>query len=152
MRFTLYTEKTVSQCMKALNERMEAKPTKTRLALDGEVPKKGGKFALAVTSKVAALFNRKTRLKGTVRRESGMTIIEGYVSHGVPRERARWIVLAMVAVGVMMLATGNGLPGLLATAFGLGLYIPLVGDHHNSAYLIKELKRATKAKDKPPKG
>lgn len=151
MRFTLYTEKTVNQCMKSIAERMEAKPTKKRLAMDGKIQKKGGKFAIAVSSKVAAMFNRKTRLKGTARRESGMTIIEGYVSHGVPRERARLVVLAMIAVGVMMLLSGNGFPGLLATAFGLALYIPLVGDHHNSAYLIKELKRATKAKDKPIK-
>lgn len=149
MRFELYTEKTVRQCMGSLADRLEAKPTKTRLALDGKI-EKGGKFSLAVTSKVARAFNRKTRMRGEANRSSGVTKITGYVPDGVPRNRVAIVMVAMVLVALVIIANGNPMLGFFAAVVGTGLYIPLVGDYDNSAYLYKELKRATKAKEKPP--
>jgi len=150
VRFTLYSEKTVRQCMSALTDRMEVKGTKSRPEIDGWI-EKGGKFSIAMTSSVASRFNRTTRLRGTAKRESGVTIIKGFVPSGAPRSRVALMILALLIVAAIMLVKGNGVLSIFAALTGFALYIPLVGDYHNSAYLYKELKKATKGKDKPPK-
>ena len=149
MRFRLYSEMTVRQCMTALIERMEQAPTKTRHELNGHI-EKDGKFTLLLTSQVANSFNRTTRLYGTAQREGEMTIIEGYVSAGVPRSRIGIVIAAVVFVGLIMFTNGNSLLGLATIFMGFALYIPLVGDYNNSEILLKELKRITKGKDKSP--
>lgn len=149
MRFEIYTELTVRQCMNALNERMAASPTKSRPAVAGQIDK-GGKFSISVTNPVALAFKRRTRLRGQAERSTGLTTITGYVPDGLPRARVAVIMAALVLVGVAMMANGNGVYGILITIIGLGLYVPLVGDYHNGTYLYKELKKATKAKERPP--
>lgn len=150
MEFIYYSDKTVRQCMSALTDRMEASPTKSRPAMDGHV-EKGGKFSLTVTTPVGGRFYRKTRLRGTMRREGGATIIEGRVPSGVPRERIGIIIGIALVVGVLMLVAGNGIFGILVALMGLVLYIPLVGDYNNSELLLKEVKKATNGKTAPPK-
>lgn len=150
MEFIYYSEKTVRQCQSALTDRMEAKPTKARPPMDGHI-QKGGKFSLSVTTPVGGRFYRKTRLRGTMTRESGTTIIRGHVPTGVPRERIGIIMAIAVVVGVLMVLAGAGIFGILVAMLGVVLYIPLVGDYNNSDILLKEVKRATSGKDRPPK-
>ena len=149
MRFRLYTEMTVRQCMTAVIERMEQAPTKTRPELSGHI-EKDGKFVLLVTSQIANGFNRTTRMYGAAEREGEITVIEGYVSGGVGRNRIGIVIAAVVFVGLIMFTNGNALLGVATVFLGFALYIPLVGDYNNSEILLKELKKATKAKDKAP--
>ncbi len=150
MEFIYYSDKTVRQCMSALTDRMEAKPTKARPAMDGRV-EKGGKFTLSVTTPVGGRFYRKTRLRGKMKRESGVTVIEGRVPSGVPRERIGIVIGLALIVGVLMVLAGNGIFGILVALMGLVLYIPLVGDYNNSELLLKEVKKAVNGKVTPPK-
>lgn len=145
MHFTYYTDKTVSQCMISLNERLQAKSAK----LDGWV-EKNGRFSLGTSTKVMRRFSRSTQLHATVEKENGLTVIRGYVSDGVePRQRAI-IYGAVVLVGVFVAFSGNFLPGLMAILAPLPLNIPLEGDCTNSQTLIAELQRTLKAKTTPP--
>ncbi len=150
MEFIYYSDKTVRQCQSALTDRMEANPTKARPAMDGHI-EKGGKFSLSVTTPVGGRFYRKTKLRGTMTRESGTTIIQGHVPAGVPRDRIGIIMAIAIVVGVLMVLAGGGIFGILIAMLGVVLYIPLVGDYNNSEILLKEVKRATNGKDKPPK-
>lgn len=151
MRFTFYTTKTVKQCMSALKERMESPGTKSRPALGGSV-QKDGKFTLTLTAPtLGERFPRTTKLRGTATRESGVTVLSGYVPTGVPRRRFFLVLGAAFVVAVIMLLNGDGLLGIVVALLGTTLYIPLVGDHQNQAVLVKELRRATNAKIKPPK-
>lgn len=145
MRFTYYTEKTVSQCMLALNERIH-----TSSKLEGWTEKSGG-FALAASSKVVQRFNRTTQLQAKAERNGSVTIIKGYVSDGVgPRERVV-IIVALVLVGLLLIVAAKSLlPGVIALAVGPILYIPLAGDYTNSKLLVSEVQRTLKAKDSPP--
>lgn len=150
MRFVLYTEKTVAQCMSALSERLQARPTATRPALDGWIEKKG-RFSLALTAPVIWRFQRRTRLEATVQRESGITIVRGQVSEGAnPTGQA--IVLAAVAlVSVMILLQGEILLALMVGLAGSVVYVPLRGDYQNSDQLLIEVERTLKANPKAPK-
>lgn len=150
MRFTYYSDKTVRQCMSALTDRMEAAPTKARPAMDGHV-EKGGKFTLAVTLPVGGRFYRKTKIRGKMRRDGGVTVIEGNVPTGVPRERIGFIIAIALVVGVLMVLAGAGIFGIIVALMGVALYIPLVGDYNNGEYLLKELKKAVGGKQNPPK-
>lgn len=150
MRFTLYTEQTTRECGKAIQERLAAKPTKRRPALEGNV-QKGGKFYLAMTGKVARIFNRKTRLRATMERNDGVTTIDGSVNGGASPDQVKKLMAAVCVVALVMLFNGNALLGILALGFGTALYIPLTGDYDNSDQLIKEVRRACKARTTPPK-
>jgi hypothetical protein len=145
VRFTYYTEKTVSQCMLALNERIHSSNK-----LEGWT-EKNGSFALAASSKVAGRFNRTTQLQAKAERNGSVTIIKGYVSDGVgPRERVV-IIVALVLVGLLLILAAKALlPGVVALAVGPILYIPLTGDYINSKLLLSEVGRTLKAKDSPP--
>lgn len=149
MRFELYTELTVKQCMTALTERMEAKETATRPAIDGWI-EKGGRFSLATTTPVLSKFKRTTRLQATAERDSGVTVIQGYVSNGGTPQQAAIVFVATIILAIFIISAGEALLGFLAVILGGALYIPMIGDRNNSAYLLKELQKATKAKDKPP--
>lgn len=150
MEFVLYTQKSIRDCTKSITDRLEEKETKTRPAMDGWI-EKGGKFSVAVRMPVTLRMSRTTRLTATAERQSGMTVIRGYVSTGVPRERIAIIMIALAVVGAVIAANGQAVLGIFAALFGLGLYVPLVGDYNNSSYLLKELKRILAAKDVPPK-
>ncbi len=144
MRFTYYTEKTVSQCMVALNERIHSSNK-----LDGWT-EKNGRFAISTSSKVLKRFTRRTQLEGRVEKENGLITIKGYVSDGVgPRERI--IIYAALALGaVLLIASGQFLPGIIVLMVAPGLHIPLAGDYENSYVLTQEIQRTLKAKYTPP--
>lgn len=150
MQFVLYTEKTVSQALSALNERMHAKETSTRPAIDGWVEKNGA-FSLGVTTRVAGRFTRTTYMRGKLERQSGITVVKGTVSSGATRESKAFIFIACALVAAGLILSGNVLMGLIVVPFALALYIPLTGDHTNSEILMNELQRALKAKVTPPK-
>lgn len=150
MRFVLYTELTVRQCATSLTERMEAKETKSRPAVDGKV-EKGGKFTISTRQSVIASIKHTTRLRATAERSSGMTTITGYVPSGVPRHKVGIVMAAIAFVGLVMIANGNGLLGIVALAMAPAIYVPLVGDYDNGTFLYNELKKATKGKLKPIK-
>lgn len=144
MRFTYYTEKTVSQCMVALNERIHSSNK-----LDGWT-EKNGRFAISTTSKVLKRFTRRTQLEGRVEKENGLITVKGYVSDGVgPRERI--IIYGALAVGgVLLMVSGQFLPGIIVLLVAPGLHIPLAGDYENSYVLTQEIQRTLKAKHTPP--
>ena len=149
MRFTYYTDKTVAQCMSALNERLQQKGTSSRPGLEGWV-EKNGNFSLAITSKVVKRFPRTTRLQGKAERLGSVTVIKGSVADGVtPREQVV-IVGALALVGLFIISTGNLLPGLIAIAAGVVLNVPLMGDYQNSEMLTSEIQKTLKAKTTPP--
>lgn len=150
MRFTLYTQKTVAQCLSALNERMQLKETATRPAIDGWLDK-SGKFAISVSSKVAIRFERRTRLRAVLKRESGVTIIDGFVPSGVDNRGQLVIMGALVAMGLLLAVKGNFMLGVITVIIGVGLYFMLLGDQKNSETLMKEMRKALDAKNKPPK-
>jgi hypothetical protein len=144
MRFTYYTEKTISQCMVALNERIHSSNK-----LDGWT-EKNGRFAISTSSKVLKRFTRRTQLEGRVEKENGLITVKGYVSDGVgPRERI--IIYAALAVGgLLLMLSGQFLPGLIAFGVMPALHIPLAGDYENSYTLTQEVQRTLKAKYTPP--
>lgn len=150
MQFVLYSDMTVAQCMNALNERMQAKGTKSRPELNGWIEKKGA-FSISVSSKVMGRFNRRTRLSGHARRDKGMTVIQGSVSDGVNPGALRIVGIALAVTVVMLFLIGEPMLGLLTIIFGAIAYVPLRGDYVNSDLLLIEVERTLKATPKPPK-
>jgi hypothetical protein len=150
VRFVLYTEKTVSQCLTAINERMHVKETSTRPALDGWVEKSGA-FSLSLSAPVMGRFARRTALKAKVERENGVTIIQGSVPGGVSRNGQIAIFIALALIALTIIGSGNLLIGLLLVALAAVLYIPMQGDYLNSAALLDEVQKTLKAKSAPPK-
>ncbi len=150
MRFVLYSEKTVAQCLTAINERMHAKETSTRPALDGWI-EKSGTFSISLTAPVVGRFTRRTALSAKVERESGVTVIQGSVPSGVSREGQAFVFIALALVALALIGSGSVLFGLLLIPIAAYLYIPLHGDYLNSAALVDEVERTLKAKQKPPK-
>lgn len=150
MRFVFYTEKTVAQCLTAINDRMQVKATSTRPALDGWV-EKGGAFALSLTSPVVGKFTRRTTLNAQAERDSGITIVRGSVPSGAPREGQAVVFIALVLVALTIIGSGNVLIGLLLLPVSAYLYIPLHGDYRNSDVLLDEVQKTLKAKLNPPK-
>ncbi|HEX2906891.1 MAG TPA: hypothetical protein VHO69_08530 [Phototrophicaceae bacterium] len=149
MQFTYYTDKTVAQCMSALNARLQQKGTTSRPGMEGWV-EKNGNFALAVTINVMGRFPRTTRLQGKAERLGGMTVIKGAVADGVTPKNRLIILGALALVGGFIILSGNLLPGVIAIAAGLLLNIPLAGDHQNSQTLISEVQKTLRAKETPP--
>ncbi len=150
VRFVLYSEKTVAQCMTAINARMQAKGTSTRPALDGWV-EKGGAFSLGISTPVIGKFARRTTLNAKVERQSGVTIIRGSVPNGSSKEGQLVVFGGLALVAATMIANGNALFALLMIPFAAYLYIPMRGDLLNSEILIDEVQKTLKAKPKPPK-
>jgi hypothetical protein len=150
LRFRLYTEKTVSQSLTALNERMHQKATSTRPGLDGWIEKNGA-FSLSVNQPVVGKFTRTTRLTGRLTRQGSMTVIEATVSGGVePRNRIA-VYIGLGIIGAVFVLAGSPLLGLVLIPIGALLYIPMKGDYVNSTLLINEIQKALKARATPPK-
>lgn len=150
MRFILYTDKTVAQCMSAINERLHVKATKARSELGGWT-NKDGNFSLTVTSRVVGRFPRTTRLTANAKRDTGMTVIRGDVSDGVTPQ---WLGILMIGVGIiiaLMVIVGELMLALLMLLFAMFAYIPLRGDYVNSDVLLLEVEKTLKASPKPPK-
>ncbi|NDJ62850.1 MAG: hypothetical protein GYB67_17145 [Chloroflexi bacterium] len=151
MRVVLYTDKTVRECMSAINERMQAKATSARPALDGWV-NKSGEFSLGVSMQVAGRFNRTTYLRGKVEKQGGYSVVTCDVANGVERRGQIIVFIALGLVALVMLGSGNALFALILIPFALLLYIPMEGDHQNSETLVNEVQRTLKARAKPPAG
>ena len=150
MRFVLYSEKTVTQCLTSINARMHVKGSGSRPTLDGWV-EKSGTFSISMSAPVIGKFARRTVLKAKVERESGLTVIRGSVPNGVSRQGQAFIFVALALVAIMIIGRGNALFGFLLIPFAAYLYIPLHGDYLNSEVLIDEVQKTLKAKTKPPK-
>jgi len=136
--------------MSAIHNRMQAKGTSSRPELDGYVDK-SGRFSLSMSSKVMRHFHRRTRLRGHVKREDGVTVIRGFVPGGLSREGQAVIFGALVLVAGILLTQGSAIFALAVILAGAGLTIPLTGDYHNSAILFADIKRTLGAKETPPK-
>ena len=150
MRFVLYTEKTVSQCMTAINERLHLKGTSTRPGMDGWIDKSGA-FAISVSTPVIGKLHRTTHLQAKVTRENGVTVIKGDVPGGAS-PRGQWLVFAALAlVALFLVGSGSPLLGLVLVPFAALLYIPMKGDYANSEVLIGEVQKVLKARITPPK-
>lgn len=150
MQFVLYTEMTVAQCSRAINDRLQAKPTKTRHAVDGWV-EKGGRFSIAVTLPVFARIKRTTRLKGHMKRESGQTVIRGYVPDGVDPQWQRILAALLVAVVALITLSGQLVLGLAILGGSVLAFVPMAGDWKNSDILLIELEKTCKASPRPKK-
>lgn len=150
MRFTLYSEKPVAECVKALTERLGQSVTATRPKLEGYA-EKSGKFALALSSHVPGGFSRKTWLEGTMSKEAGVTVIRGSVPDGATPQRQRYIMIATPAVGLFLAATGALMLAFMAVALMLIVLATLRGDYTNGDRLLLEIERLLKANPKAPK-
>jgi len=150
MRFILYTDKTVSQCLSALNERMQQKGTKSRPEIDGWI-EKSGQFSISVSQPVLGRFPRSTRLNADIQREKGITVIRGSVSDGV---NPFWLRVLGVVVGIIalvMVLNNQAMLAVITLIFAAIAYVPLRGDYINSDLLLIEVERTLKANPKPPK-
>lgn len=145
MRFDIYTEKTVAQCLSALNARMQAKS-----GMDGWVEKKGA-FAIAITSPVIGRFQRRTTLYGTLEKRDNYTVVHANVSTGADQGGIIFMIGAVILISIALFASGNAMLALPLIPIAAYLYIPMRGDHENSEVLISDLLRTLKAKNTPPK-
>lgn len=150
MRFVLYTEKTVAQCMAAINERLHARPTSARPRMDGWVDKSGS-FSIGVQTKVLGRFSRRTYLVAKAERQSGVTTIKGTVADGASPREMLFVFAGLFLVGLLLLSSESPLLGLIVFPFAALLYIPLRGDRVNREILLAEVKRLLKARSTPPK-
>lgn len=151
MRFILFTDKKVLDCVTAINERLQAPASGSRPGLDGWIEKRGS-FALAIDSPVLGRFVRQTRLEALVEREGDTTIIRGQVPGGASPNQQRLLIGGVIALCAFMMLQGEALVAMLAAVMGGILYIPLRGDYDNSEKLLIEVERTLKASPKVPKG
>jgi hypothetical protein len=147
LKFELFTAKTIKQCTTDLQARFDEKESKSRAPISGYV-NKSGEFMLVTETKVLILL-RVTRMKGTLEKTKDNTIIRGYVSDGVPPSKVGIIMAALGFTAFILFANQQAVFAIIIAITMLFAYITLIGDHTNSTYLIKELKRITGAKDKP---
>ncbi|MCS6836002.1 MAG: hypothetical protein NZ750_08300 [Anaerolineae bacterium] len=147
MKHTLYTQKSIKECLSLIQERLEEKETKSRPALGGWT-EKDGRFCLSLASLVLG-FPRTTQLIASLAREGGVTVIEIGVNEGLDPKRARIVIYAFCAIALLIFLNGAGLLALLSLVLAFMAYVWLVGDHRNSAALLKEVKRLLNAKDRP---
>lgn len=150
MRFELYSDKTLPQCIAALQERMQVKGTPSRPAISGWT-EKDGRFSLASSSPVVGNFNRMTRLRGKIEKDKGFTRITGFVPDGLDRRTQIILFGVTVAVCGLMVLSGLLFLGIVIALAALAFYVPLMGDYTNSDYLMKELKKTLGTKSSPPK-
>jgi hypothetical protein len=136
--------------MKTLNERMDVKPTKTRAEIKGWT-KKDGQFSIAITLPVLLRIKRTTRMSGSATRESGSTVIRGYVSDGVSPRWQRVIFLVLIAMCLAMVLAQQFFLAVASLTIGVATYIPMMGDYRNSDVLLIEVERLLKASPRPPK-
>lgn len=150
MRFVLETDKTPKQCVKAIQERFEQTPTKTRPEIKGTADKDTGRFSMSLETTVFGRFKRRTRLRGqAVKRGGGGSRISGFVPHGLDRRQLRLVAAFVVVLALFMYLRGQLIYGIMILLAGGALAVPLWGDHQNHDVLLYELEKATGAK--PPK-
>lgn len=150
MNFILYTEKPLTECVKALADRLLQSETPTRPALDGAVHK-NGKFKLGIEQVVFRQLKRKTWIEGQMVKEGTMTVIRGQVPEGATPERQKFITILIPIAGLLMVVRGEIFLALLAMALIGYVLITLRGDYFNSDRLLMELEKNLKASPKLPK-
>lgn len=148
MRFTLYTSKSIKECVSALGERIQEKETKTRPAISGEVDKDGD-FIWQTQRKVWGIA-RQTRMTGHLKRENNSTFIYGFVHEGIAPKQIYIVMGGGLLMAALFFFSGQGIGGILLGIISVLTYPYFVGDYHNSQYLLKELKKTLNSKDKPP--
>lgn len=150
MEFVLYSEKTVAQCVSALNERLQGRGGKYNL--DGWT-EKGGKFALSLESPVfppsMPRIMRRTELRAIAEKEGAQTVIQGIVPDGVTPVGRVWIYAAMIILGLFMVLANQLVVALTLIPLGVALYVPMKGDYVNSELLLNEVQRLLKARYTP---
>jgi hypothetical protein len=149
LRFVMYTEKSVAQTMRAINDRLQTGGTKAR-TFDGWV-EKSGRFAFSVTTSVHGRFKRKTVMRGQAEREGGITVVRGDVPGGLSRNRQLIVFAAMIVIALLLLSQGGALVAIVILLCAAALSIPLQGDFDNSEVLLTDLQRTLKARFTPPK-
>lgn len=150
MQFSLYTEKTVSQCLKDLNERLHARATKNSPDLGGWVDK-DGTFSLTVTTPVLKRFRRTTRLTANVYRDKNVTVIDGYVSGGMSPSVMQTVGIVLAGVCLYIAWQGELMFALMLLIGAFIAYIPLYGDYINSDVLLVIVEKTLKADPRRPK-
>lgn len=148
MHFELYSPKTIKQINAELTARIAEKGTRSRPAIQGVVEKSGSFDWLTHT--VLLGIKRTTRLRATMEKAKDVTIIRGYVSEGMQPEKVYIVIAALGVIGLLLALQGQVVFGLVVFGIAIVAYVPLVGDYRNSRYMLKELKRVTAAKDRPP--
>lgn len=148
MHFQLYSPKTIKQINTELTARFQERGTRSRPVIQGFV-EKGGTFELTTHTTLLGI-RRATRLRATMEKTKEVTIIRGYVSEGVHPKRVYVVMAALAAIGALLALQGQVVLGLIVFGLSVVAYVPLVGDYRNSQYLLRELKRLSAAKDKPP--
>lgn len=149
MRFTLYTEKSLTDAVKTLSDRIQAKQN-SKNGVRGNVAK-NGEFSLWVSCKVAYMFKRTTTMNGKIGKEGGNTVIQGFVPDGMS---PYWmtisgVVWAVVCLGFLLI--GEPTPAILGVGVGLFAGFSLRGDYRNSESLLIDIEKTLKASPKPPK-
>lgn len=150
MKFVLFTDKTTSQCMRALHDRIQAKQTKTRPELDGWI-EKSGRFSLSLSSPVLGKLKRTTRLRASAQRDRGQTIIRGFVPTGASSHWLGLILMAVIGGALYFVTTGELVLGLVVAVVGTAILLSLYGDYRNHDVLLHELEKTLKAKPAPAK-
>jgi len=150
MRVEMYTEKTIAQCLAAINERMQVKGTNSRPGLEGWVEKTGA-FSLNITTPVVGKFERRTTLHGKLEKGDGHTVVQLNVPEGADRRGMILIFGAVGLIGLALIGSGNVLLALLLIPLAAYLYIPMRGDRENSESLVSDVQRTLKARSTPPK-
>jgi hypothetical protein len=133
--------------MSALTERLNTRGGKN---LEGWV-EKSGNFEVSLSTPLIGRISRRTRLHGKAERQAGVTTVTLNVASGSDRSGQIIIFVAVAAIGIFLLASGQLVPALAVIFAGLALYIPLAGDNKNSPLLVSEVQRTLKASSKPPK-
>jgi hypothetical protein len=147
MRVTLYSEKSVTECYAALNERY-----KGSTKFSGAVDKSSGHFTLITSSKLVwDRFERRTCLRGHVEKGEGGSVVHCTVPSGLPQDRVWLVIGACVLTGVVTFLGGQALFGILIALAGFGFYIPFTGDRINGEVLYSEAKRLLKARESAPR-
>ncbi len=149
MRFTLYTEKTIPQCMAALSERLQT----PRVPITGWVDKKAARFSISIATRLigALPLQRVTRLDADCTREQGLTVIRGSVSEGVPPRVQPYVLAATAIVSLLLVLVTQIAAAVGVFVVGVLLYRMLHADWLNSDKLLLEVERTLKASPKRPK-
>jgi hypothetical protein len=147
MKFLLYTDKPIPQCMSALSDRFHGASK-----IDGYVDKTNKRFSMVMSTKILKRFERRTRLMGQLESGDGGTLIRGSVPSGVTRDRLYAVMAFMVlTVLLMIFVLRNAVGAVLIGLAGAYICVLLEGDALNGEALIREVKRILNAKDAPPK-
>lgn len=148
MNVELYSTKTIKQINTELTTRFNEKETRVRPGIQGFV-EKGGAFHLTTQANVMGI-RRTTRLRAAMERSKEVTVIRGYVNDGVQPEKVYIVMAALGFIGLTLILKGQAVFGVIVSLIAIAAYIPMVGDYNNSQYLVRELKRLSGAREKPP--